>query len=277
MPDLKLVVCVCTMPDLTVWQAASLRKFLKQSFDLCVVDDSKDEVTSEEIRAMCGKEGFEYLRSPPHAPGRDQPSTRHADTLLHGFRTMQRGDYRYIGTIDNDFFLVTPLDLDVVLAEQNILTVKHTREHIQYFWPGCCIWRTDAHNLENFHWDICIDAGIRADTGGTTYYYWRDHADTVKALELLEYQFLHIPQDQWNGLLLNYLPAELLSFCAEDIAMASMWQVRWWCDIYADPQKRFVFFHLRDVSNWQGNQEGYLHGKIFRFFTSLKRLLERPE
>jgi hypothetical protein len=168
--------------------------------------------------------------------------------------------YKYIGTIDSDFFLVTPLDLDTVLAEKDILCVKHTREHIYYFWPGCCIWRTDKHQLEDFQWDICIDQGIRADTGGTTYYYWRDHP--VKSLELEEYQLVHIPRERWESILTR-LPAPILEFCVADIAVADGCGVRWWSDVYAVPE--FVFFHLRDVSNWQGVNGAYLQSKCERF------------
>jgi hypothetical protein len=272
--DCKLVICVCTHPELILYQVASLRRFLKQSFDYCVVDDSKTEEISQAIQYICQKEGYEYLRSPPHAPGRDQPSTRHADTLRYGWAHMARGDYTYIGTLDSDFFLVSPLDLEEVLREQNILTVKHTREHIRYFWPGCCIWRSSAHPaLLDFHWDICIDEGVRADTGGTTYYYWRDNAETVKTLELLEYQFLHIPQDQWIHLLDTYLPTTLRDFCVQDIYIAHASGVQWWSDIYADPERRFVFFHLRDVSNWQGVAQEYLRGKVARFCAALQKHL----
>ncbi len=268
--ECKFVVCVCAHPELMVYQVACLRRFLKQSFDYCVVDDSKTLDVSEAIKAICVEQGYEYLRSPPHEPGRDQPSTRHADTLMYGWKNMRRGDYKYIGTLDNDFFLVTPLNLDEVLREQNILTVKHTREHIRYFWPGCCIWRSSAHPaLLDFHWDICIDRGVRADTGGTTFYYWQQNEAIVKPLELLEYQFLHIPRNQWHSLLERYLPAPLLNFCLCDIAIADNWGVNWWSDIYADPEGRFVFFHLRDVSNWQGIRAGYLDSKILRFCEAL--------
>lgn len=274
--DLKLVVCVCVHPELILWQLASLRRFLKQSFDYCVVDDSKEESVSATIRDVCLSQGVEYLRSPPHEPHRDQPSTRHADTLMYGFKTMERRveGYKYVGTLDSDFFLISPLDLDEVLREENILTVKHTREHIRYFWPGCCIWKCDTHALEDFHWDICVDGGVRADTGGTTYYYWRDRGDAVKPLELLEYQFLHIPRDQWLPLLQNYLPAPLLNFCLYDIILADRCGVSWWSDIYADPQNRFVFFHLRDVSNWQGVRAEYLAAKIQRFCDALQTHIE---
>lgn len=251
-----------------------MREFLKQTFDYCVVDDSKDEKTSADIQHICEREGYEYLRSPPHTPDRDQPSTRHADTLMYGWKNMKREkNYKYIGTLDSDFFLVTPLDLDEILVEKNILTVKHTREHIRYFWPGCCIWRTDAHSLEDFHWDICIDGGIRADTGGTTYYYWRDNEERVKTLELLEYQFLHIPRDQWGALLDRYLPVPIRDFCVQDIYIADNCGVSWWSDIYADPEGRFAFFHLRDVSNWQGVRGDYLRGKILRFCATLEHFI----
>lgn len=267
--SLKLVICVCVQPDFIWLQTACFKRFLKQPVDICIVDDSRTEELSKKIKEVAEACGHEYLRSPPHEPGRGDSSTRHADTLLYGWRNMRRANYKYIGTIDSDFFLVTPLDLDDVLAEKDILCVKHTREHIYYFWPGCCIWRTDTHQLEDFHWDICIDQGIRADTGGTTYYYWRDHPAT-KPLELEEYQLVHIPRDQWSPIL-NRLPPPILAFCVADIAVADGCGVRWWSDVYAAPN--FVFFHLRDVSNWQGVNGLYLQHKCDTFIDACMMLL----
>lgn len=276
MATCKLVVCVCVCPEFINLQVASLRKFMKQPFDYCVVDDSKEESISLQIKKVCEENGYEYLRSPPHEPSRLDASTRHADTLLYGWKNMKRDKpYAYIGTLDSDFFLISPLDLDTVLQEKNILCVKHTRQHIYYFWPGCCIWRTDVHTLEDFHWDICIDNEIRGDTGGTTYYYWKENLEKTKSLELLEYQFLHIPYEQWPTLLNKYLPPSILNFCAMDIQIAYHSGVNWWSDIYADPENRFVFFHFRDVSNWQNlPQREYLEGKKQRFIHFLLEHLQ---
>lgn len=267
----KFVICVCVQPDFISLQTACFKRFLKQSFDICIVDDSRTEELSQQIKEATLAAGHEYLRCPPHAPGRGDSSTRHADTLMFGWKNMRRGAYTYIGTLDSDFFLVSPLDLDTALKkeEKDILCVKHTREHIYYFWPGCCIWRTDTHNLEDFHWDICIDQGFRADTGGTTYYYWRDHPAT-KSLELEEYQLVHIPRENWPPIL-NRLPPPILNFCLQDIPVADGCGVKWWSDVYAGPD--FVFFHLRDVSNWQGVNGAYLQAKCDKFKVACSMLL----
>ena len=51
-----------------------------------------------------------------------------------------------------------------------------------------------------------------------------------------------------------------------DIQIAHHYGVNWWSDIYADPENRFVFFHFRDVSNWQNlPQRDYLEGKKQRY------------
>jgi hypothetical protein len=257
-----------------VFQVASLSRFLKQSFDYCVVDDSKDESTSEEIKKLCNSKGYEYLRCPPHAIDRQAPSARHADALMHGWIYMSRNtNYKYIGTLDNDIFLVSPLDLDEVLEDKNIIMVKHTREHIQYFWPGCCIWRCDTHTLDNFLWDISVDQGVRTDTGGTTYTYWKENMEKMKEIQLLEYQFLHISQEKWPELIQKYLPPPIRDFCIKDIHIAKTCGIKWWSDIYADPDGRFVFFHLRDVSNWQGIHELYLRNKVLDFCVALQELI----
>jgi len=270
MSSCKLVICVCVQPKFISLQIESFKRFLKQTVDFCIVDDSKTDELSQEIKAACEKEGVEYLRSPPHEPHRGDPSCRHADTLLYGWKNMRRlnsaGEkYTYIGTIDSDIFPVIPFDLDEVLADDNIVCVRLTAQHIYYFWPGFCIWRTDTHNLEEYEWNICIDNGVRADTGGTTYYYWKEKP--IKPLELTMYQFAHIPRSEWAPLL-SLLPPIILQFCLQDIPVADSCGVRWWSDIFKDPKGRFVLFHVRDISNWQGINSEYLQFKCQNFISA---------
>lgn len=273
MSTCKLVVCVCAHPELLPYQAATLKKFLKQPVDLCIVDDSKDATTSAEFKQICETYSFEYIRSPFHHPLREAPSMRHADTLQHGFATMKTPTHTYLGTIDADLFLVSPLDLDVALQEKNMLCVRHTREHIYYFWPGLCIWKLADHpTLHTFKWDIGEDKGIRMDTGGTTYYYWLQHQEKTKTLEIKEHQLLHIPREEWGPLLFT-LPYPLLEFCVFDIQYADSQGVKWWSDLYVCPNNTFTFFHLRDITNWQGISEDYLKRKCIHFLEALTVVL----
>jgi hypothetical protein len=273
MSTCKLVICVCAHPELLLFQAASLKKFLKQPVDLCIVDDSKDEATSSEFKRISDANSFEYIRNPLHHPLREAPSMRHADTLQHGFARMTPPTHTYVGTIDADLFLVTPLDLDLALQEKNILCVRHVREHIYYFWPGLCIWRLAEHpTLHTFKWDIGEDRGIRMDTGGTTYYYWLENQENIKTLEIKEHQFLHIPRTDWAPLLLT-LPNPLLDFCVFDINHADSMGIQWWSDLYVCPNNTFTFFHLRDITNWQGVAENYLKTKCENFLQALTVVL----
>ena len=272
MSSCKLVICVCVEPDFISLQTDSFKRFLKQSVDFCIVDDSRTSELSQKIRDACTMLGHEYLRSPDHAPHRTDASCRHADTLLYGWKNMRRVNsagekYKYIGTFDSDLFPVTPLDLDEILAEEDILCVKLISTHMYFFWPGCCIWRTNAHKLEDYEWDICLDQGVRGDTGGSTYFYWRDNP--VKALELSMYQFAHMPRSEWAEHLMK-LPRPILEFCLQDIPVADSLRIRWWSDLFVDPRSRFIFFHVRDISNWQGINQEYLSSKCRHFIEACR-------
>ena len=268
MSSCKLIICVCVLPEFISLQVACFRRFLKQTVDFCFVDDSKTDELSARIRAVCEREGYEYLRSPPHGPGREDVSCRHADTLLHGLRNMRKvntagGRYKYIGVFDSDLFPTGAVDLDSVLAEKDIICLKLKTFHLTYFWPGCCIWRTDRHSLEEYQWDVCVDADVRCDTGGTTHFYNKYH--NTKPVELVEYKFKNMERGTWLPALLH-LPRPLLDFCIQDISNADKSGIRWWCDIYTDPENTFRFFHLRDVSNWQGVNGEYLLSKFNLFY-----------
>ena len=275
----KFVICVCVHPEFISLQTACFKHFLKQPFEMCIVDDSRTDELSEQIKAATLAEGHEYLRSPPHEPHRGDSSTRHADTLMFGWKNMRRVDasgqkFKYIGTFDSDLFPVTPLDLDTILSPvdgNDMMCVKKQRQHAYYFWPGCCLWRTDVHNLEDFHWDICMnEGGVRLDTGGTTYYYWKDKV--MNPLLLNEYLFLHIDKEKYVPLL-SQLPRPLFDFCIHDIIIAESCGIDWASDIFSDPHGRFVFFHLRDVSNWGNIRIDYHALKCKTFMDACKLLI----
>jgi hypothetical protein len=171
--------------------------------------------------------------------------------------------YTYIGTFDSDLFPVSALDLDSVLGQKDIICLKLKTFHLTYFWPGCCIWRTDRHSLEEYQWDVCVDGGVRCDTGGTTHFYNKYH--NTKPVELVEYKFKDMERRMWLPCLLQ-LPRPLIDFCVQDIAIADGRGIRWWSDIYTDPENTFRFFHLRDVSNWQGVNWEYLMSKFKMFY-----------
>lgn len=275
MSSCKLVICICVLPEFISLQVACFKRFLKESVDFCYVDDSKNEQLSLRIKEECEKGGHEYYRSPPHGSGREDVSCRHADTLLHGLQNMRKVNalgvpYTYIGTFDSDLFPVTQMSLENLLKEKDLLCLKMKTFHMTYFWPGCCIWRTDIHSLENYTWDICVDSGIRCDTGGTTHFYNKYHRSNP--IELVEYKFKDIDRVKWLSLLMR-LPRAIMNFCIEDIPLADACGVRWWSDIYTDPQHSFYLFHLRDVSNWQGLNGSYLESKFKGFYKACYDLL----
>jgi hypothetical protein len=179
--------------------------------------------------------------------------------------------YKYIGIFDSDLFPVTPLSLDLALQEKDLICFKLHTFHMTYFWPGCCIWRTDVHSLENYRWDICVDEGVRCDTGGTTHFYNKNHMSNP--LELIEYKFKDLPRTQWLFLLMK-LPRSLLNFCVEDLVKADSQGIRWWSDIYSAPDNSFCFFHLRDVSNWQGLSGAYLQSKFNSFYWACRLVVD---
>lgn len=263
--ECKFLSCVYSVPQLIEIQHTFLIKHLKQSFTMCIVDDSVDESCSEEIQAICQRLTYEYIRCPPHLPNRQHPSGRHADALNYGWFTMKKGPYKYVGVLDNDILLSSPLDLDKELTSPfTCLGVRNTRGSIYYFWPGMFICSTEHHTVQTFNWDMIEEGSTYTDPGGATYYAWSDTELGVNAKEYViikpEYDSLgNWNERTWVSILQDKAP-EFVVFCEKDINISKQYKINYWTDLlYTDTHS---WFHLRGLSNWQNYPDEYIKERV---------------
>lgn len=266
--DCKFIICACAYPEFLLLQAAYLKHNLKQTFTFCVVDDSDVPETNAEFVRICAEQGWEYLKAPfkRHLVG--NPSGRHASAINHGFRSMSMdGGHRYYGILDNDLLLVAPLDLDTVLSPEGptALVLRQTREHIHYFWPGCFIYSAEAHPILPMDWSQIIDDGVLTDSGGGTYYAWQNPDLGIKALELTDVSSIRNTPEEWDATMKEFLPLPIQHYYEFQKALAASLQVRCWSDVLYERSKGIVWFHVRDISNWEGNPALYFQRKLEAF------------
>jgi hypothetical protein len=255
MAECKFMICVHNEPKFIEVQYTCLTRFVKQSFDMCVIDDSVDMSVSSDIKAVCVKLNIEYIRAPVVYGG--QPSMRHATALQYGLEHTCKDGYTYFGTLDSDIFPVTPFDIDTVLGEHELMTPLQVRESIKYCWPGFAIWRTNTVNLHHHNWGYFLPNG---DTGSSTHDYLSTHPTKILNPSLNN---IHTNADTHVQL----LPDTMRAFCIEDMEVAADMSTKHWTDVVTFGNA--VWFHFRAISNWYGFPTEYMKGKLTRFYNAI--------
>jgi hypothetical protein len=142
--DVALVVCFRSYPETLLSMFTNLKHFLKQSFQLFVIDDCSNENDQHNLLTLCGVHNLVYIKKDPTYPS----------PLLYGFRHIDAKKYNYVGTIASDLFLLGPIDLD----EINVLAAQTTDELIH---SDFAIWRSSVgfdkrrwplHPVEDTEW-----------------------------------------------------------------------------------------------------------------------------
>ena len=271
--DCKLIVCVYNQPDFIRLQYKSLRKFLQQSFTMCVCDDSLDKDISNEIKKVCEQNNIEYLRAPYNHSR--QPSVRHAKALTYALNNTDKSGFKFFGLLDSDLFLVTKMSIEKLLSHSEIATRIQNNGGLCYFWPGLTFWKSET-KLQDFRWGLLPNG----DTGSTTHIFHKEHPEfklknfsegRIKRSVECELEKAMIVFGDERELLFSKIPQEISEFCRSDIEYANNRNIEYITEIFT--LEDIVFFHFVSISNWRNIEETYLNNKIISFTKSIESLL----
>jgi hypothetical protein len=275
-PICLFLTCIYAYPELLYIQQACWKRFLKQNFQFLVVDDSEDPSVAPEIKAICSELGYIYLRCPAHSGIRgSSPSFRHAAALNYGWKAALRyleetPSIQYIGTLDTDLFPVSPIDIEAEFeTAYDCVAAQAKAESVVHLWPGFALFRKDQEGvirIEEIRWDLVEGT----DTGGATSLYLSNTEQPVR-VSFVDFH-LGIHREEFLNHARESLPAPLISFCEEDIRVASTYSARWFSDCLVT-RRRSVLFHLRNVSNWSQNSVEYQFYRMVRFETAIRAVL----
>lgn len=263
--DAAFVTTICSSPLFVEYQYKSLKHFLTQTFDLYVVDDCDNINETNKIKSICESYNLIYIKCPKHDIDKRKGGDRHMTGLNAGLKRIPE-KYTYIGILDGDMFLVKNFDLSKSLSGIDIIAHMSGSGGVTYFWPGIIFWKITV-KLHKFHWDGCMGTnGLRTDTGGTTYKF---------ILNNPQLKIKKISSTNVNLSLIKDIPEELNNFVKQDLIDAEKHKTRSWCDAMII-NNEFVFFHFRDVSNWQNNNKSYINCKKKKFFECMDKLTLSP-
>src|ERR1700733_12744545 len=180
-------------PDFIEIQDKTFKKFLKDDYTFVVFNDATQEEVSNQIIETCNRLNLPCIKIPqsihdtPYSqrnyrhPSIRNASTRNANVVQYSLDTLGFDHDGIVMIIDSDMFLVKEFCVQEFLDGFDIAGVPQLRQHIEYIWVGlvCFNMQTlpDKKTID-FHCGQ-ID-GIKVDTGGQTYHYFKDHPEVMK-------------------------------------------------------------------------------------------------
>jgi hypothetical protein len=145
-------------------QLLAVRQFVSSAVHL-VADNSRDDVASAQIEALCARLAVAYLRLPANPWGDRSPSRSHGLALNWIWRRLVRpARPELFGFLDHDLVPIARCDPFEPLARQPIHGDKRWAGHRWFLWAGYCFFRTQF--LEDTVVDFGQDWFVGLDTGG---------------------------------------------------------------------------------------------------------------
>lgn len=147
-------------------QILLLRKYLVDSFEYTVVDNSQDEKKSKLIQQICHQNDTGYIKLPQnplqYKNAGLSPSWSNGMALNWAYHNyIRRRNYCHFGFIDHDVFPIRKTSIVEYLIRSPIYGLIQTRNNKWYLWPGFSFFRTESlkHKKINFSVMKGLDAG----------------------------------------------------------------------------------------------------------------------
>jgi glycosyltransferase involved in cell wall biosynthesis len=170
---LFVIVIAFNNADLVPLQNEALRKFLRDTYEYFVVDNSNDETVAQTIKGYCLAHGVNYARLPQN-PG--WGGTSHGLGLNWAYRNIvQKFKPALFGFIDHDVFPGRPVSVAKYLALGDAWGVTRKQRPLfrpwkrrWYLWPGLAFFRLEKFKTRapNFLPAFRVDTGGRVEVDG---------------------------------------------------------------------------------------------------------------
>jgi hypothetical protein len=193
------------LPELIEIQHKTLKRFLKEDYELIVFNDAREPQHERAIQETCDKFGIRCVRFKPEWHDMDllnakvnewaanpnlyshignihsqHPSVRHCHVIQYALDKFGYNHNDLVALLDGDCFLTRPVSFKKLLGNNDIIGIRKEEGGYDYLWVVFTLFdpRTAPHKDDlKFHIDV-INNQIH-DTGSHTYHYLEDHPEVV--------------------------------------------------------------------------------------------------
>ena len=176
---MKILTYAYNKPEYLAIQNRCLKKFIKEPFDFYCIDNSKEDIFTNQLRQICQNEQIIYTRN--LKPDHTLEGTSHYSALQWSFDTIISNTNEICVMIDHDNFPINYISITDFLGDNHVAGCPQSRDHVEYLNPALMIFNTE--NMPNKHslsFKGSLIDGKTTDIGGELYFYFRDNPSVKK-------------------------------------------------------------------------------------------------
>lgn len=179
--EFLLISVAFNNPIVVAQQIRLLRKYVLDSFQCIIVDNSSVKSIRHEIFSLCKKNNTGYVSLPHNFYSK---SNSHGLALNWAYHHLVKSiKPAYFGFLDHDIYPVREHRIVPILRKQFFYGKKEEVESIWYLWPGFFFAQTSLLDSVNPDFKPGAFQGTQLDTGGLLY------SSLFKNTDVSNYQF----------------------------------------------------------------------------------------
>lgn len=172
--DILLTVVAFNNLEIIKIQHYYLKKFLKDSFDYVVADNSSKKDISEKIKDFCSANKISYVKIPCNPLTNVRASGSHGVALNWCYKNLiQKYKPKYFGFLDHDIFPLKEVSIIDKLKGNFYGAIRSKKDPYWYMWPGFSFFKyleVKKYYFNFFPYHAGKDGSIFLDTGGSNYF-----------------------------------------------------------------------------------------------------------
>ena len=236
----QIFTSVVNRPDFVSLQNSLFKKFLNHEYTFHVVDDSVDEIMTQEFEKICKINDIKYYRKPFNNKSLN-PAQACADTVQWTYNNLicQNHSEDIVLFLDSDMFLIDEFSIEKYMKDAIIGGLPQQRGHVTYMWNGIMFFNMSKILDKSIDFSDGIVEGEMTDVGGHTYLYFLKTGIKMKESDVdypTHYNDIDLQKDAGGYNMEIHLDGKFLHYRA-----ATNWHSNWKDSKDPLSQKTIVF------------------------------------
>ena len=236
----QIFTSVVNRPDFVSLQNSLFKKFLNHEYTFHVVDDSVDEIMTQEFEKICKINDIKYYRK-PFSNKSLNPAQACADTVQWTYNNLicQNHSEDIVLFLDSDMFLIDEFSIEKYMKDGIIGGLPQQRGHVTYMWNGIMFFNMSKILDKSIDFSDGIVEGEMTDVGGHTYLYFLKTGIKMKESDVdypTHYNDIDLQKDAGGYNMELHLDGKFLHYRA-----ATNWHSNWKDSKDPLSQKTIVF------------------------------------
>ena len=163
---IHIFTSVVNRVDFVIIQNKLFQKFLKDTYQFHIVDDSVDLNISNQFESICIENNFLYYKKPERTLQMN-PAQACADTVQWTYDNIIRKNHLndIVFFCDSDMFLIDEFNIEEYMSDSIIAGLPQKRGNVTYMWNGIMFFNMPKINDLDINFSDGIVEGEMTDVG----------------------------------------------------------------------------------------------------------------